>query len=183
MEVVRQCTGAHRSLGGMRMPDALNSRTLVPRRLARRLATGLAALLAIGGAGATVPTSNELGVRFKVLRMGTTASIEIRLTPRRDFDAVSVEAGSGVASMTNSCTFSNLKPAVSGPYVCQVQVTGTPTEAAMTLNVIARRTVPGGSVPVMEVHHLSVKNTAFAVSQKSMAASHHNVTDTPTPHK
>ena len=131
------------------------------------MATGLAALLAVGGAGASVPTSNELGVRFKVLRAGTTASIEIRLTPRRDFESVSVEAASGVESLTHSCTFSNAKVAAGGSYVCEVPLTGMPSEAAMTLNVIARRTVPGGTVPVMEVHHLSVKNAAFALSQKN----------------
>ncbi len=151
----------------------------VPRRLARWTAAGLCVGLAIGAASASVPTSNELGVRFKVLRSGATATIEIRMTPRRDFDAVAVEAASGVASLTPSCAFTNVKVVAGGSYVCKVDITGLPTEAAMTLNVIARRSVPGGTVPVMEVHHLSLKNTAFALSQKNTSASHHNVAETP----
>jgi hypothetical protein len=147
------------------------------------MATGIFVLLVSAAASASVPSSNELGVRFKVLRNGATVSVEIRLTPRRDFDSVAVEAGSGVASLAPSCAFTNVGVGVGGSYVCQLDVTGKPSAAAMTLNVIARRAVPGGTVPVMEVHHLSLRNTAFALSQKNAAASHHNVADTPALHK
>jgi len=64
-----------------------------------------------------------------------------------------------------------------------VDVTGKPSEAAMTLNVVARRAVPGGAVPLTEIHHLSVKNSAFALSQKSAAPSHHDVADSAATHK
>ncbi len=165
------------------MSDQLRVRASLPRRLAWQMATGLAVLLVIGAAGASVPTSNELGVRFKVLRTGATSSIEIRMSPRRDFESVVVEAASGVESLSPSCAFANAKVVAGGSYVCQVVLTGVPSAAAMTLNVIARRMVPGGTVPVMEVHHLSVKNAAFAPSQKNTAASHHNVAATPPSHK
>jgi hypothetical protein len=170
----------------MGMTNGLTFRSLgavAPAAPARWIATGICVLFAVGAASASVPSSNELGVRFKILRTGATATIEIRMTPRRDFDTVAVEAGSGVASLTPPCAFTDVRAGGGGTYVCQLDVTGKPSEAAMTLNVIARRAVPGGSVPVMEVHHLSLKNTAFALSQKNPAASHHNVADTPALHK
>jgi hypothetical protein len=135
------------------------------------------AALAVGAATASVPTSNDLGVRFKVLKSGPTTTVEIRMTPRRDFDSVTVEAASGVASLAPTCGFANVRVVAGGSYLCRVDVTGKSSEAAMTLNVVARRAVPGGTVPVTEVHHLSVKNSGFALSQKSAAASHHDVAD------
>lgn len=157
-------------------------RASVTRLLASWIGAGMGVALAIGTATASVPTSNELGVRFKVLKAGPTATIEIRMTPRRDFDSVTVEAASGVASLIPSCGFTNLTVVAGGSYVCKVEVTGKPAEAAMTLNVIARRAVAGGTVPVVEVHHLTVKNSAFALAQKSAAASHHDVAESaPTP--
>jgi hypothetical protein len=158
-------------------------RAAVPRRVACWMGAAMSVTLAIGTAGASVQTSNELGVQFKVLRTGPTASVEIRLTPRLDFDSVTVEAASGVASLTPSCGFTKLKVVAGGSYVCRVDVTGRPSDAAMTLNVVARRAIPGGRVPVTEVHHLSVRNSAFAVSQKSAAASHHDVADAAATHK
>jgi hypothetical protein len=147
------------------------------------MGVGLSVALAIGAANASVPTSNELGVRFKVLRTGPTATVEIRMTPQRGFDSVTVEAASGVASLTPACGFTSVTVVPGGSYVCRVDVTGKPSEAAMTLNVVARRTVPGGTVPAMEVHHLSIKNSAFALPQKSATASHHNVADSASAHK
>jgi hypothetical protein len=173
-------SGPRTNLGVMTMTHALRFQTLRPSvrcRLACWVGAGMSLALAIGTVSASVPTSDDLGVRFKILRAGPTATVEIRMTPRRDFDAVTVEAASGVASLTPSCVFANVKVVAGGSYVCRVDVTGKPSEAAMTLNVVARRAVPGGTVPVMEVHHLSVKNSAFAVSQKSAAASHHDVAD------
>jgi hypothetical protein len=139
--------------------------------------------LAVGTAGASVPTSNELGVRFKVLKTGSTATIEIRITPRREFDSVAVEAASGVASLNPSCAFSNVTAVAGGSYVCTVDVTGDPSAAAMTINVVARRTIAGYKVPVTEVHHLSVKNPAFSSLKKHAAASHHDVADPAATHK
>ena len=148
------------------------------RRLAYWMGGGVSILLSISAALGSVPTSNELGIRFKVLNSGPTSTVEIRVAPRRDFDSVSVEAASGVASMTAPCGFTKGKLIAGGSYVCRVQIAGKPSEAAMTINVVARREVLGGPVPVMEVHHLSVKNSAFALSQKSAAASHHDVAAT-----
>jgi hypothetical protein len=124
---------------------------------------------------ASVPTSNELGIDMKVLKSGPPATVELRLAPKRSFDAVLIEAASGVASLNTSCDFARTGVVAGRSYVCQAEITGKPSEAAMTLNVIARRTIPGGAVPAMEVHNLSIKNTAFAVSRKRASASHHDV--------
>jgi hypothetical protein len=132
-------------------------------------------LLAIGVATASQPMSNDLGVRFKVLKSGPTASVEIRIAPKRDFESVTIEAASGVATLSPSCAFANMKVVAGGSYACRVDVTGKASEPAMTLNVVARRAVSGGAVPVTEVHHLSVRNPSFAPSQKSAAATHHEV--------
>jgi len=140
---------------------------------------GAALWLAANAALATVPNSNELGVQFKVLKSGATATVEIRITPRRDFDSVAIEAASGVTSLTPSCAFTKVAVVAGGSYVCQVNVAGMPSEAAMTLNVVARRAVPGSTVPVMEVHHLSIKNAGFAASKRSAATSHHDVVSVP----
>jgi len=149
---------------------------------ARWMAAALSVALALGEAHASVPTSNELGVQFKVLKSGPTITVEIRLTPRRDFDSVTVEAASGVATLTPPCAFKNVTATGGGPYVCRVAVTGKASEAAMTLNVVARRAVPGGTVPVMDMHHFSIKNPAFAMPQKRSAASHHDVADPAATH-
>ena len=111
------------------------------------------------------------------MKSGPTTTVEIRMTPRRDFDAVAVEAASGVASLAPSCGFANVRLVAGGTYACRVEVTGKASEAAMTLNVFGRRALSGGSVPVTEVHHFSGKNTGFALAQKSIAESHHNVAD------
>jgi len=146
------------------------------------VAAALSVALALGVAHGSVPTSNELGVHFKVVKSGPTTTVEIRMTPRRDFDSVTVEAASGVASLTPPCGFKNVTAAAATPYVCRVDVTGKSMEAAMTLNVVARRAVPGGTVPVMEMHHFSIKNPAFAIPQKRSAASHHDVADPAATH-
>ena len=146
------------------------------------MAAALSVALALSDAHASVPTSNELGVHFKVLKSGPTTTVEIRMTPRRDFDSVTVEAASGVASLTPPCGFKNVTAAGGKHYSCRVDVTGKSTEAAMTLNVVARRAVPGGLVPVTEMHHLSIKNSTYALSQKRSVASHHDVADPAATH-
>ena len=153
------------------------------RGLAYRLVAVVSFSLIAGTASASVATSNELGVKFTVVKSGSTTTVEIRMTPRRDFDSVMVEAASGVASLTPSCGFSNVAVVAGGSYVCRVDVTGKPSDAAMTLNVVARRSAPGGAVPVMEMHHLTVKNSAFVPAKKSVAASHHDVGESPATDK
>ena len=134
--------------------------------------------LAIGATSASVPTSNEVGVRFKVITPGPTVVVEIRLTPRRSFDTVSVEAASGVASLAPPCAFTHV--VAGGSYVCRVDLTGKPSDPAMTLNVVAQSVSPGGGLPETEIHHLSVRNASFVPSKKAQAASHHVVTGSAT---
>ena len=152
---------------------------------ARQLASGslvIACLsLVVGVASGSAPTSNELGVRFKLISSGPTATVEIHLSPRRAFDAVTVEAASGVASLTPPCAFAGV--VVGGAYACRVVVTGKPTDAAMTLKVIARRSLPGGILPETEFHHFSINNQAFMPSRKLKAASHHVVASSPATSK
>ena len=88
-------------------------------------------------------------------------TVEVRITPRRDFDSVIVEAASGVASFTPSCGFSNMAVGAGGSYVCRVDLTGKPSEAAMTLNAVARRAAPGGGLPVLEIHYFSIKTSVL----------------------
>ena len=165
----------------MHSPKFLKSPTSAFQNLAHALATAVFLSLASGVVSASVATSNELGVEFKVVTSGPTATVEINLRPRRDFDSVSVEGASGVASLTPSCGFSNI--VVGGSYVCRVDVTGKPSDAAMTMNVVARHAMPGGGVPETEIHHFSIKNTSFVPSKKAKAASHHVVTNSSTTSK
>ena len=151
--------------------------SVLPRLSVHWLRMGLSLMLSVGTVLASVPASNELGIHFKVLRSGPPATVEIRIAPRRHFDSIAVEPASGAASVTSSCAFTKGEVAAGKFYSCQVEIAGRPSEAAMTINVVARRNVPGGTVPVMEVHHLTVKNSAFAISQKSATASHHDVAE------
>lgn len=146
-----------------------------------RVAGVVSFLLAIGTASALVPTSNELGIHFKVVASAPAVTVEISLRPRRDFDSVSIEAASGVASMTPPCTFSAV--VAGGSYVCRVDVTGKSSDAAMTLNIVGTRATAGGGLPETEIHHLSVKNTSFVLRKKAKAASHHVVTSASTTSK
>lgn len=149
----------------------------VTRRHAHVVAAAFV-LLAIGTASATVPTANDLGFRYKIVTSGPMTAIEIRLKPHRSFDAVSVEAASGVASLSPPCAFSVL--VAGGSYVCRVDVTGKPSDAAMTLNVVARRANPGSALPSTEIHHVSVKNASFVPSAATKAASKHVLESSPT---
>lgn len=160
----------------MHSPKFLKSPTSAFQNLAHALATAVFLSLASGVVSASVATSNELGIQFKVVTSGPTVTVEIRMTPRRNFDSVTVEAASGVASLTPSCGFSNVAVVAGGSYVCRVDVTSKPSDAAMTLNVVARRAASAGGLPEMEIHHISIKNSAFVPSKKARAASHHVVT-------
>ena len=160
----------------VRVPPVINLR----RRGYGIVAVGCWSLVAATGS-ASLPVSNELGIRFKIIAAGPTATVEIRLKPHRDFASVSVEAASGVASLTPPCGFANV--VVGGSYVCRVEVTGQPSDPAMTLNVVARHAAAGGGLPETEIHHLSVKNASFVASKKAQAASHHVVTSAVTTSK
>ena len=153
------------------------------KRYGARAPAGLALAfaLATGLAAASPATVNELGCRFELIAAGPPATGEVRLAPQQTFDAASVEAGSGVASLTPACAFAKL--AAGESYSCKVSLTGTPSAAAMTLKVVARRAVPGGRVPVTEVHHLSLKNPAFVPSARLPAASKHVLTSSATTHE
>ena len=63
-----------------------------------------------GVALASPPMHNSMGARFRVVSRGPTSTIEITLSPRAAFDTVTVEAGSGVASLT-PCAFTAVVPA------------------------------------------------------------------------
>ena len=131
----------------------------------------LAGLLASTLAAARPPESNALGFEFTLLSAGPPATVELRLSPKHDFDAVSVEAASGVATLAPACAFAKL---VAGAhYSCRVSLTGTAAAAAMSLNVLGRRQLAGARVAETESHHLSVKNPAFVPSARSQAASRH----------
>ncbi len=137
--------------------------------------SGLCIFLGATIASASVPISNELGLGMKVLSTGATTTVELRLHPKRNFDSVVVEAASGVVSLSSSCPLAHAGVVAGRSYTCRVDIAGKSSEAAMTINVIARRSIPGGVVPETEVHNLSISNTGFAVAQKRASASHHDV--------
>jgi hypothetical protein len=126
---------------------------------------------------ATVPVSNELGLSMKVLKGGATSTVELKFQPKRSFDSVTIEAASGVASLNSSCAFAHSGVIAGHSYTCQVDVSGKSSDAAMTVNVIGRRAVPGGVVPETEMHNLSIRNSGFAVAHKRASASHHDVAE------
>ena len=125
----------------------------------------VSALIVAGVAVASPPTSNEMGFSYKVASPNSS-TVEIRLTPRQSFDDVHVEAGSGVASFT-PCGFSPVL--VGHTYKCNVTVTGKPSDAAITLNVVARRSVAGSTIPQIEIQHLSLRNAHAVLTPKPKA--------------
>jgi hypothetical protein len=127
--------------------------------------------LAVGAAFASPPTINELGFSYTIVARGPTMTVDIRLKPTRSFDTVKVEAASGVASLTSTCGFSSV--AAGGSYVCRVDVAGKPSDAAMTINIVAQQALPGGPIPHTEIQHLSLTNTSFVRSSKRAAVSMH----------
>jgi hypothetical protein len=139
--------------------------------IVRRAALGTCAALALLAASwvaATPPARNDLGTTFSVISRGPTSTIEIRLSPRRSFDRVDVEAGSGVASLSPPCSFSNV--VVDGSYLCRIDATAKASDAAMTVNVVGHRAGEAGKPGHFEVGHFTLINPAY-VRSKSKPAS------------
>jgi hypothetical protein len=125
-------------------------------------------------ASASPPTRDALGFSHKIINAGATMTVEITLKPRRAFDTVAVRAGSGVASLSPDCSFAGVT--VGGSYVCRFDVTGKPTAAAMSVNIVAESTPAPHALVQTEIHHLSFRNEAYV--RAAPAASSHEVIGT-----
>ncbi len=112
-----------------------------------------------GVAAATPPTHNAMGATFKVLSVGQTSTIEIRLKPKASFDTVRVEAASGVGSLTPPCSFTAV--VVGGSYVCQVSVSHKAGEPSLTLNVVGENTLDKAMPRLVEVSHFTLANSGY----------------------
>jgi hypothetical protein len=141
----------------------------------RKITFGLlsVSMLLAAGAPASTATHNQLGYAHKIIAGGTTMTVEIRLKPKRSFDSVTVEAGSGVASLSPDCSFSALT--AGGSYVCRFDVTGKSTDAAMTINIVAESRPSPHALVETEVHHLTITNSGFARPAAGVAASRHTL--------
>lgn len=128
-------------------------------------------MLTVGSAMASPPTHNQLGYAYKILNSGAAMTVEITLKPKRSFDSVAVQAGSGVASISPDCSFAGVTEG--GSYVCRFEVTGKPTDAAMTVNIVAQSTPAPHALLHAEVHHLTLTNSAFVRSAAAAATSTH----------
>jgi hypothetical protein len=102
-------------------------------------------LTLVAGAAASPPTRNELGLSHTVLS-ASPVTVEITLKPKRLFDGVAVEAGSGVAALTPPCAFAAVTEG--GSYVCRFEVTGNSTDSAMTVNIVAQH-VPAANAQAL----------------------------------
>jgi hypothetical protein len=132
----------------------------------------LAALLAlslIAGATASPPARNELGLNHKLIS-SNPLTIEITLKPKRLFDGVAVEAGSGVAVLTPPCAFAAVTEG--GTYVCRFELSGNPADAAMTVNIVAQHVPSANAQAVVEIHHLTFRNPGFIRSSAPPSSSH-----------
>lgn len=138
-----------------------------------KLLLGLLSILLAGSATASTATRNQLGYAHKIINSGATMTVEIRLKPKRSFDTVSVEAGSGVASLSPDCSFTGLT--AGGSYVCRFDVTGKSTDAAMTINIVAESRPTPHALVETEVHHLTLSNSGFVRPAAGMAASKHTL--------
>ncbi len=123
------------------------------------VAAALMSAALAGSASATPPTRNDLGSTFKLISTGQTSTIEIRLKPKTSFDSVSVEAASGVGSLTPPCSFAAV--VVGGSYVCRVHVTHQPGTPSLTVNVVGERTVDPAKPRVLEVRHFTLASPGF----------------------
>jgi hypothetical protein len=132
----------------------------------------LAALLALSlvtGAAASPPARNELGLSHKLIS-GNPIAVEITLKPKRLFDGVAVEAGSGVAAVTPPCAFAAVTEG--GSYVCRFEVTGNSADAAMTVNIVAQHVPSVNAQVMMEIHHLTFRNPGFIRSTAPHSSRH-----------
>jgi hypothetical protein len=130
-----------------------------PVRVASR-ALFVAALLATASASATPPDRDALGARFTVVSTGPVTTVDVRLVPRTSFSTVTVERGSGAASISPACTFQAVVPG--GSYVCRVNVTAIASEPSFTLNVVGTVEGPSGSIPRTQVANLTVLNSGYS---------------------
>ncbi len=155
----------------------MNRPSPAPRR-ALLAAVALLALL-VGGAAAAVPqaaqaspeSGNELGFTYAIVSTGGVVTVDIRLKPTRSFDTVTVEPGSGVASLSPPCQLVSL--VTGGSYGCRIEVTGTGDQPGMTVNVVGLRRSPGVPVPASEIHHFSLSNASFAPGARPRSPSQH----------
>jgi len=109
----------------------------------------------------------HLGASYEVLSRGPTTSIEITLKPTIEFGTVTVEAASGVATLSPPCSFRAVLPGSS--YSCVVEVTGTSSDAAFTINVVGQRSSTAGAPLVAEVSHFTMLNPSFVRASKKPA--------------
>jgi hypothetical protein len=130
-------------------------RMSVPFRKLARVSLVAGVVLGLShSAFADPPQANDLGAVFTVVSKGPTSTVEIRLKPKMAFEAVRVEAASGVASITPPCAFAQVEPG--GDYVCRVNVTPKSGEASLTLNVVGERAAETGKARVVEVRHFTL---------------------------
>ena len=153
-------------------------RNLPAQRLAHLAAALLVAVSAAGLACAeplsheTSPEgSNDLGFSYAIVSTGSLVTVDIRLAPTRNFDSVTVEQGSGVASFSPPCQLVSL--VAGGNYGCRIEVRGTSDHPGMTVNVVGLRRSPGVPVPATEIHHFSLANAAFAPGSRPRSNSQH----------
>ncbi|MBS0393454.1 MAG: hypothetical protein JSR54_02450 [Proteobacteria bacterium] len=122
-------------------------------------AAGLLALPALA-ALATPPTPSALGAAFRVVDSGASPTIEIRLRPSVAYDRVTVEPGSGVASLAPPCVF---EPVAAGQtYTCRVTVAHTAGQASLTLNVVGQRPPVAGARRAADISHYTLRDPGFA---------------------
>ena len=139
---------------------------------------GIALLLGLlATAGASPTSSRLLGLSHRVLSTGTTLTLELTFRPKRDFDRILVEAGSGVKTLSPDCHFDGVT--ANNPYVCRLEVSGTPSDAFMTLNVVGTHQPPGDALVQMELQHLSFRNGAFRKATPTLSS--HKLVRPPQP--
>jgi hypothetical protein len=126
----------------------------------------------LASAWSTPAASRVLGLSHRLISSGETLTVELTVKPTRDFDKISVESGSGVKTILPECHFDGVSANTS--YTCRLEMTGTASDAFMTLNVIGLSLPPGGGLAQTEVQHLTFRNGAFQKSRPT--ASFHTLT-------
>ena len=119
-------------------------------------------------AGATPTSSRLLGLSHRVMSTGATLTLELIFRPKRDFDRILVEAGSGVKGLSPDCHFDGVT--ANTPYVCRLEVSGTTADAYMTLNVVGTNQPPGKALMQMELQHLTFRNGAFRKAAPTLSS-------------
>jgi len=135
----------------------------------RTIGGALLALAFGAGAAASPPSHDELGFSHKVIS-ASPLTVEITLRPKRLFDSVAVEAGSGVAAVAPGCAFSAVTEG--GIYVCRFELTGNSADPAMTVNIIAQHLPAANAQALLEIHHLTFKNPAYRRSSPGPSSKH-----------